>query len=246
MSANRSISCPGVAATPRQLAALARSILACPSSASLVVDGVDDVLSGMPELGMQDLGGQPTFSCRTDTALAAAARERRSALLTLGSGLGSDGSSDRSLSLVVCGRLESLGQEDCACCGEIRDRVVMQLSYALLGRPGEGSTQRLQGVPLDEFRSPDHHVNRGFLQRSVEHANACHQDELRRAVATTTDTRFSEVVGVTLTDLTPRRVEVQWVDLQGSHSRTLQFSRAARDAEELGELLRRELHAGLC
>jgi hypothetical protein len=39
---------------------------------------------------------------------------------------------------------------------------------------------------------------------------------------------------------------VQWVDLRGSHSQVLVFRRAARNAEELGELLRRELHAGLC
>lgn len=246
MSANRSVSSPGVAATPGELAATARSILACPSSASLVVDGVEDVLAGMTELGMQDIGGQPTFSCGPGTPLATAARQRRSALLTLGSGLGADGSPDRTITLTLSGRLESLGREDCDCCGEVRDRVVMQLNYALLGRPSESSAPRRQGVPLGEFRSPDHHLNRGFLQRSVEHANACHQEELRRAVATTTGTRFSEVVGVTLTDLTPRQVDVQWVDLQGSHSRTLEFPRTARDTEELGELLRRELHAGLC
>jgi hypothetical protein len=44
----------------------------------------------------------------------------------------------------------------------------------------------------------------------------------------------------------PDQVEVQWVDLRGSHSRVREFPRAARNAEELGELLRREPHAGLC
>ncbi len=34
--------------------------------------------------------------------------------------------------------------------------------------------------------------------------------------------------------------------LDGAHTRTLVFSRAATSTEELGDLLRRELHAGLC
>jgi len=234
---------------PTRLAAAARSILACPAGANLVVDGVEDVLAGMDELGMQDLGGQPTFSCLPDTPLAEAARGRRSALLTLESGLGPVGGADRSATLTLSGRLESRGREDCECCGEARDVVVMELNFVLLGRTGEDvAHQRDQQfrVPLEHYRSPEHHLNRGFLQRSVEHANGCHQEELRRAISTTTGTRLAEVVGVALADLRPHQVEVQWVDLDGAHSHVLEFSRTARTAEELGDLLRRELHAGLC
>ncbi len=229
-----------------ELAGTARSILACPAGVNLVVDGVDDVLAGMDDLGMRDLGGQPTFSCPPDTPLAVAARAGRSALLTLESALGLVGSPDRAATLTLSGRLETRGHEDCECCGETRAAVVMELNFALLSRQTEGEPERQHRVPLEHFRSPEHHLNRGFLQRSVEHANGCHQEELRRAVSTTSGTRLSDVVGVTLTGLTPHQVEVQWVDLRGSHSQVLVFRRAARNAEELGELLRRELHAGLC
>ena len=41
-----------------------------------------------------------------------------------------------------------------------------------------------------------HHLNRGHLQRSVEHANDCHQDELRQAVSTGTGTRAGDLGGV--------------------------------------------------
>lgn len=248
MSVDRSTPQQGTGA-PTRLAAAARSILACPAGANLVVDGVDDVLAGMNELGMQDLGGQPTFSCLPDTPLAAAARGRRSALLTLESGLGPAGSADRSATLTLSGRLESRGTEDCDCCGEGRDIVVMELNFVLLARAGgdhERQAEQQFRVPLEHFRSPEHHLNRGFLQRSVEHANACHQEELRRAVATTTGTRLSDLVGVALTGLLPHQVEVQWVDLEGAHTEVLRFSRPARTTEELGELLRHELHAGLC
>ena len=39
---------------------------------------------------------------------------------------------------------------------------------------------------------------------------------------------------------------LQRVDLDGAHTRTLTFPRPAPSTEELGDLLRRELHAGLC
>ena len=106
--------------------------------------------------------------------------------------------------------------------------------------------ERQYRVPLDHFGSSDHRLNRGFLQRSVEHANQCHQDELRRAVAMTTGTPMADVVGVALGDLLPHRVEVSWVDVEGAQSRTVHFGRAASTTQELGELLRSRLHAGLC
>ncbi|UMG92914.1 hypothetical protein [Nocardioides sp. TF02-7] len=53
-------------------------------------------------------------------------------------------------------------------------------------------------------------------------------------------------MGVQLTDLRPDRVEVRWVDRTGAHARLLRFPRPATTAAELGELLRQELHAGLC
>lgn len=231
---------------PLRLAAAARSILACPSSVHLVVDGVEDVLAGTDELGMQDLGGRPTFSCAPGTDLAHASARGARALLTLHSGLGSSGSPDRDATLTLAGTLHTNAREDCDCCGQVRDVVTMRLTFALLARSGEGRREQQRRVPLDDFGSPTLELNRGYLQRSVEHANRCHQVDLRQAVATTTGTRISQVVGVTLVDLRPHSVEVQWVDLTGSHTRTLTFARPAAGADELGELLLRELHAGLC
>lgn len=245
MSVDRSISVTGTV-TPSEVAGTARSILACPAEATLVVDGVDDVLAGMDDLGMRDVGGQPTFSCLADTPLAEAARARRSALLTLESALGQAGSPEREITLTLSGRLETRGQADCECCGETRDVVAMDLNFALLARSREDRPAQQLRVSLEHFRSPEHELNRGFLQRSVEHANACHQEELRRAVSTATGTRHAEVVGVTLTSLMPHQVEVQWVDLSGAHSHVCLFPRPARTAEELGDLLRHTLHAGLC
>ncbi|WP_205470891.1 hypothetical protein [Nocardioides sp. SYSU D00038] len=232
---------------PHRLAAQARSILACPASVDLVVDGHASVVDGDDDLGMQDLHGEPTFSSRPGSSLSRAATEERSALLTVGSGIGPTGAAERDDALTLAGRLRSRGREACACCDEERDVVTLDPTFVLLTRPGDADGEpRQHRVPLEHFRSPAHHLNRGYLQRSVEHANDCHQDELRQAVSTTTGTRLADVVGVRLTGLSPRGVEVSWVDLAGAHRTTLTFARPARSTAELGELLRRELHAGLC
>lgn len=240
-----------------RLAAAARSILACPADVRLVVDGIDDVTAGLEDahLEMQDHSGLPMFSCPADAALAIAATDRRGALLTLRSGLGRPGSADREATLTLSGRLEASGLEECECCAEVRMRIVLQLDFAVLARDGRhdheqageqaGEQARLR-VPLHAFASRDHELNRGFLQRSVEHANHCHQDELRRAVATRTSTRLGDVLGVHLADLRPDGVVLQWVDPTGSHETELRFPRRATSTPELGELLRSELHAGLC
>lgn len=231
---------------PRQLAAAARSILSCPAEVNLVVDGVPDLLADRDELAMTDLDGRPVLACPPASPLAQAAAAGRSALLTVDSGLGSSGSPSRHARLTLAGRLVVQERTYCECCDEERTEVSMELNFALLSRTVPGEPERQFRVSLDHFGSPDHRLNRGFLQRSVEHANQCHQDELRRAVAVTTGTPMAEVVGVQLADLLPHRVDLQWVDTEGARSRTIHFGRAAGTTEELGELLRARLHAGLC
>lgn len=230
---------------PRRVAAAARSILACPSSVHLVVDGVDDVLAGTDELGMQDLGGRPTFSCVPGTDLSRAAARGSRALLTVHSGLGKGGSADRDATLTLAGTLRTTARESCDCCDQVRDVMTLRLTFALLSRTSTHPEQQYR-VSLDDFRSPALELNRGYLQHAVEHANRCHQKSLREAVATATGTRLTQVAGVTLVDLRPHCVDVQWVDPTGSHVRTLTFRHPASTADELGEVLRTELHAGIC
>jgi len=231
---------------PRQLAAAARSILACPAEVNLVVDGVDDLRADADELGMTDADGRPMVVCPTDSPLAEAAAGGRSALLTVTSGVGPEGSGTRDARITMAGRLVIEGGRDCECCGEPRTQATIDLNFVLLSRTVEGAPERQYRVPLDLFHSPDLRLNRGFLQRSVEHANQCHQEELRRAVAITTGTRMTDIVGVSLADLLPHRVDVQWVDPAGAHARTIHFGRTARTPEELGDQLRTRLHAGMC
>lgn len=230
-----------------RLAAAARSVLACPADVQLVVDGIDDITLGLDagaHLVMDDSDGYPVFACPTDSVLALAGMERRSALLTLGSGVGAPGSATRQAGLTLAGRLETTGHEACECCSEVRAVVTLHLNFVLLTRGDDAGSQFR--VPLGAFLAEEHALNRGYLQRSTEHTNSCHQDELRRAVSTTTDTRLASVIGVALSDLSPDGVTLSWVDTEGAHRRHLDFPRRATTAAELVELLRSELHAGIC
>jgi hypothetical protein len=235
---------------PHRLAADARSILACPATVSMVIEGEPHLVDDETELAVTDHHGTPTFVCRADSPVARAASGQASALLTVTSGLGPRGGPDRLDTLTVAGRLERTGYERCDCCDEERPVVSLDLNFVLLSRPvpgaPEGTPDRQHRVPIELFRSHDHALNRGHLQRSVEHANDCHQDELRQAVSFGTSTRPADLIGVRLAHLTPSNVELQWVDVDGAHRQVVAFPRTARTLVELGEMLRRGLHAGIC
>ncbi|HET6939341.1 MAG TPA: hypothetical protein VFI19_12080 [Nocardioides sp.] len=222
-------------------AELARSILSCPESAELAVDGHPEVACDA-HLGLRDDGGVPTFSCGRSSELAAAGRDQRRALVTLESGLGPARGPDRALTVTLTGRLAIGPLESCTCCGEERHDVVLDLEFVVLGL-GAGDQRR---VPLTEFRSPALRLNRGYLQRALEHANDCHREDLGQVVTRTTGTPADRLLDVQLSDLTRHGAELAWIDADGGHLAALWFSRPARTVEELGVLLRHELHAGIC
>ncbi|MBJ7358290.1 DUF2470 domain-containing protein [Nocardioides sp.] len=227
---------------PETDAALARSILACCAEAALTVDEFpaagDDA-----DLGLRDVHGIPTFSCRSRAVLTEAGRARSPALVTLSSGLGPDGGPERGHSLTITGLLRPGLVEDCPCCGERRHDIHLEVDLVVLTR-ADGSPQVT--VPQDAFLDPRLRLNRGHLQRAREHANDCHRDSLRDVVLQRTDTVDEELLDARMTGLTTRGVELSWIDLEGGHQAAVPFSRPARTVEELAALVRRELHTGIC
>jgi hypothetical protein len=219
----------------------ARSILSCPAAIDLVVEDVADPTRDDPRLGMIDVDGVPTFSCRVGTTLSRAAAGGSGCVLTLASGLGVEGSRERSASVALAGRLRRTGAEMCNCCGEIRDVVALDVEAVRLTFDGERIA-----VPVPAFGANDLMLNRGFLQRWREHATSAHQDELRQAVASRFDRRAGAIVAASLAALRPDGIDVDWIEADGGHRRTLSFSEPARSARELGTMLRRELHPRLC
>jgi len=222
-------------------AAFARSILSCPAEVDLVVDGVAHPLADDSTLPMQDLAGVPTFACRPGGVLSRAGEAGLPVVITIRSGLGEVSSPERSASVAVAGRLRRTGAEYCDCCDEVRDRLVVDIDLVQLTHDGERTP-----VTVAEFLNPTHHLNAGYLQRAAEHANAGHQEELRHAVAQRTNRRPRHIIAVQLAALTRRSVEVQWITAEGGNRTVLRFPSAASSPEELGNLLRKALHPGLC
>ena len=183
----------------------------------------------------------PTFSCRAASLLAEAGREgsRRA---------GHPGQRARarraartaSLTLTLTGRLGLGPRESCTCCGEERHDVPLHLDFVVLS-PLAATSAR---VPLAAFRSPALRLNRGYLQRALEHANDCHREDLGQVVVRTTGTPAEQLLDARLSDLTTHGAELAWIDREGGHRVSLWFSRPAGSVEELGVLLRQELHAG--
>lgn len=221
---------------PYAVAAEARSILACPSRLGLELDGAPVVED--QALTVSDDGGRPTFACDPGSDLVVAAGRHQVAHLRLSSGLG--GSADPVDHLDLTGRLVRRGVEDCDCCERGHQVVVLEPAAVLLTLDG-----RRQQVPVGDFLSPAHALNRGYLRRAAEHATRCHGDDLRRAVARMTGTPVPRVLAASLAALTPSGVEVRWLDSEGGHTRRLRFGRTATRVEELGALLRTHLD-GVC
>jgi hypothetical protein len=227
---------------PESPAALARSILACSTDAALTVDGFPGA-GDDDDLGLRDVHGTPTFSCRTWATLTDAGRSRSRALVTLSSGLGPEGGPDREHTLTLTGTLRPGQVEDCLCCGERRHDIHLEVELVVL-TPGDGSPQVT--VSQRAYLDPGLRLNRGHLQRALEHANACHADNLRSVVLQRTDIPEEELLDARMTRLTTDGVELAWIDLAGAHRASVPFTRRARTVEELAMLVRHELHTGIC
>src|SRR6478735_4111744 len=93
-----------------RLAAVARSILACPAEVNLVVDGDSAPLGDDAEL--RDRRGTPVLVCRPGSPVHRAGRDGRKAVLSVGSGLGPRGGPERDDTLALAGRLHVVGVEE--------------------------------------------------------------------------------------------------------------------------------------
>lgn len=220
------------------LAHEARSILACPASVRVDVDGRAYELG---DVAVDPVDGYPLLVAPAASPLGRAAREGQDTRLTLTSGLGRRGDAARQQGLVLEGTLVPRSVEVCECCGERRALIAVDLDSVVLTRWGMGLA-----VPRDRFLSRHHDLNAGYLQRTVEHANASHEEELREAVAAATGAPADDLLAVSLGELTTRGVVIVWLDADGAHRRHLPFRHPVATPAELGRALRDQLHAGIC
>lgn len=238
---------------PRTAAIAARSILSCATAVNFEIDGVAGVEHN-EFLTLIDYSGHACFVCPVDGSIAAAAQEGREATVRLVNGLKSSMSDLRAVTdhfagyelsnwdeLIITGVLRIVGRETCPCCEEVRVRVVVDADGISIHQP-LGSVE----ITPDNFSSPDHALNPGYLQRTTEHVRDAHHDELCAAAATLTAASPSDILGAQLLDLTAWGATLAWVDLCGGHQQTIWFPRVAQTPNELATLLRNSLHPGIC
>lgn len=224
---------------PYSVAARARSVLACPSAADLRRDGLPVDLAE-EVLGLDDDSGRPTLLCRADAALLTTAARREVVSLHLTSGV-DVGDPVRADQLHVTGRLALGAAERCGSCPDEHRVAVLEPSAVVLTVRG-----RSIPVPVADFLSDEHVLNRGYLARAVQHATTCHGEELRRAVSRRTGLPPARLLAASLDALTPAGVDLRWIDAEGAHSERVRFDPPAATPAELGELLRRHLDGGVC
>lgn len=224
---------------PYSVAARARSVLACPSAADLRREGLVVEL-GEEVLGLSDDAGRPTLVCPDDSVLLTAAARREVVSLHLTSGVDALEPA-RADQLHLTGRLVLGGSERCSGCPEEHRIAVLEPSVVVLTVRG-----RATPVPVADFLSEEHVLNRGYLARAAEHATTCHGEELRRAVSRRTGLPLPRLLAASLDSLTPAGVDLRWIDAEGAHAERVRFSPPAATPAELGELLRRHLDGGVC
>lgn len=227
---------------PTALAALARSILSCPTSVSLLVDGTELLLG--EGISLRDDDGIPTFFAPVDSAVDRAAADQRSALLRITAAHLDEEQGEPTESLVLAGRLHLRGE----CLHEEMVRIItFDIGLVSLVRPASAERRECHlPVPTAHFRHPSHRLNRGYLISCMRHASECHQVELIHALATTTGLDAGQLAGVSLVDLDASGVDLHWIDLRGAHVMPVRFRRSARSPEELAAMLSAELHSDIC
>src|SRR5690606_26017867 len=142
------------------------------------------------------------------------------------------------------GELELVGQlTRHHCCDRGQVVLTLDVDHVLL-HGGDGNQTR----PIEPrlYSRPELRLNRGYLERSAQHANHSHQPELRQAVALATGTRPNAIAAVQLEEVTPAGVLLAWVDSRGAHRASIDFDRVARTPEELATLLSEHRHSDLC
>lgn len=212
----------------------ARSILACPKGAELIVEGVRQPLDDLPD-NVRDRAGTPMIICLPGSPPARAGELGREAVLSLRSGLRPTDS------VSLAGPLRHLGSDECPCCAGTQEYVIIKVADVVLSRDGIR-------VPVDlkAFSDPALMLNSGYLRRGEQHLNRCHGEHLRQAIAWRTGGRLDTIVAAQILTLTSTGVELQYITADGSHILPVDFPDVARDTEELAHFLRRALHPDLC
>ena len=245
---------------PRSLAQVARDLLAAATEVTLLMTG--PVRASERAVLLHDEDGTPHLWCERGSVVAAAARLRQPAVLTVVSrrrfgfasvqeGLEQSSrdradvlETDRSLggpmTLALAGRLTYVRSSTIT--GQLIDIVALGPARVAIdvGRDPHVDTYI---VPLAAYAAATPDPITGYAARAVNHANTCHHRELRQYVSDRFGMPTEVIAGAMLAHLDRHGAIVRWVDAAGAHTATMPFGSPATCAPDMAAKLRAHLTA---
>jgi hypothetical protein len=220
-----------------QLARLARDTVERAGRAKLAIHGCP-LGPDSPVTGLYTDNGWPVFWCDLASAVAVAAAENRTAVLTVRG----SGDAAEAVTVLLAGRLELIGS------GWERGRqvgaVALALEQVLIETCAPGRPAVTRPVPVSDYADADPGALAARAQQLAGHTNTAHGRELRCFVAARAGIPAAQVAAAWLTGLDAAGARLDWVGPAGAHTMTASFPRQARTATELAILLREQLAAG--
>lgn len=218
-------------------ARLARETVTQAVKVSLAIRGLPPGLD-RSIMGFYTDNGWPVMRCELTSALAAAAEDRRAAVLTV------DGPADAAVTVTVrlTGRLEMIGhaREN----GHQVSAVMLDLDHVVIETREPGWPAMTRPVPVAEYTATDPAVLAACARHLAEHTNDSHGGELRRFAAARADVPDSDLAAAWLDGLDASGTRLSWIGLDGGNSTEVRFPRRARTLTELSLLLRQQLGSG--
>jgi hypothetical protein len=230
-----------------EIARRARRALAGAETATLLIQGIGRFGPVDPAVVMQDDNGRPMFWCEPTSAIATAAGQRRSAMLTVPSP-----GADEFQTVVIAGRLaitRVVHLED----GAEVNLIALTPTQVFVEHDDHSNPRVVQyEIPLELYTSSEPgaldsgHSDSDeagpeafttFAAGILEHTNSDHQHELRHFIAGRRDIPISLIAGVSLVELDCHGAQLRWVDAVGAHQTAIVFAEPATTPNELSYLL---------
>lgn len=214
---------------PQALARLARDTVDGADRARLAIHGCS-LGPDNPVATLYTDNGWPVFWCDLDSTTAAAAAEKRTAMLIVSG----PAAGPETVTVLLAGRLELIGT------GRRRGRPIGAVTLTVervqveTRAPGHPAVTRT--VPLSDYADPAALASRAA--QLAAHTNDAHPRQLRHLAAAQAGVPADQIAAAWLTTLDAGAAQLAWVGVSGADTVTATFPRQARTATELALLLR--------
>jgi len=218
-------------------ARLARETVTRAAKVSLAIRGLPPGLD-RSIMGLYSDNGWPVLRCDLTSALAAAAEQRRAAVLSV------DGPADAAVTTtaILTGRLEMIGHAREH--GRHVSSVMLALERVVVETREPGWPAVTRPIPVADYTATDPARLAASARYLAEHTNEAHGGDLRRLAAARTGVPGADLAAAWLADLNLGGAKLSWIGPDGGRTAEVSFPRQARTLTELSLLLRQQIGSG--